>query len=100
MELMVERAEAEGTRVPRPVFWRPSRVGLLHTCESVRSDHAGMTWDIEERSCAPAAPPNDVLSRFGYVSHERVAPKGCNVVELAQKKAIRNVVRMWRALGG
>ena len=47
---------------------------LLHTDESVRSDLA----DIEEISCAPTAPPNDVLSRLVTFHTSVRRPRGRN----------------------
>ena len=65
MEPLVKRSEAEGTRTPRPYA---SDFGLaesdfeavLQTHETASSDTAGMQSEIEEISCAPAAPPDDV----------------------------------------
>ena len=91
MKLMVERSEAEGTRIPRPCAGDHSLTefefeGLFHTCESVRSDHAGIRSDIQDMSYAPAAPPNNNFVSVGDVSHDRAASKGCNEVGLAKMR--------------
>ena len=89
MEVVVERFEAECDRIPRPYagdhrLTESDSKGLLHTWESVRNDHAGMQSRIEELSCTPAAPPNDILHRLA-TCHTSV-PKGWNEVEMATKR--------------